>query len=684
MRPPRICLSMIVRNEAAIIARCLRSALPLIDAAVICDTGSEDATPRICAELLTGAGIPHSILAHRWTDFGANRTAALVAAREFLALRGWPFQGTYWLLLDADLELAIAPDFDRRSLREPSYLLRHETGVVSYWTLRLAEASRDWRAIGATHETYVSTPPAAHHRLEALSIEDRGDGGCKADKYERDVRLLSASLSARPGDPRTLFYLAQSYDAMGDGIRALVLYHRRLAAGGSREERWHCHLAMGRLYARGGDTERAVQALSDAHEMDPQRAEPLYELARLARQTGRRHEAAEYAARGLRIPCPSQYILPLWPDVYDHLLDLELALSAAGTARHDEGLAACERVCGRRSVPAAVVQQARSALVGYVAPLQPAQFLRLQPAVPDQYRPCNPSLLRTRDGYLVLARTVNYTQRRLRYASHDDDGVFRTRNVLLELDAEFRVASQRDLVLPDAPLRAAAVQGLEDCRLFEADGRLLALCTTADRHPSGRVHLSLIAIDPDGSVSTHRPLVGPCDDRTQKNWLPFTRSDGTIGAVYGYDPLTLVRIEPRTGQYAVDAIVANPFDGASWRGSAGPVCWHTPAGRRRLLLVHESVAREGPDGVLERVYLHRFLECDDGFAPTRVSAPFVFAHHGVEFACGMLYRREAGDLVIGLGIEDRDAYLCRIDVAVIERLLAAGRRATMPLESVSS
>lgn len=41
---PRICLSMIVRNESAIILRCLESAAPWIDGWVIADTGSTDDT----------------------------------------------------------------------------------------------------------------------------------------------------------------------------------------------------------------------------------------------------------------------------------------------------------------------------------------------------------------------------------------------------------------------------------------------------------------------------------------------------------------------------------------------------------------------------------------------------------------------------------------------------------------
>ncbi|MGW8788902.1 glycosyltransferase, partial [Heyndrickxia sporothermodurans] len=42
-----ICLSMIVKNEASVIRRCLDSVRPLIDTWVIIDTGSTDGTQDI-------------------------------------------------------------------------------------------------------------------------------------------------------------------------------------------------------------------------------------------------------------------------------------------------------------------------------------------------------------------------------------------------------------------------------------------------------------------------------------------------------------------------------------------------------------------------------------------------------------------------------------------------------------
>src|SRR6266446_2172189 len=86
-----ICLCMIVKDEAAVICRCLESVKPIINHWVICDTGSTDRTPDIIRETLSG--IPGTLHQVPWVDFGYNRTQALKLAKG---------KADYHLLLDAD------------------------------------------------------------------------------------------------------------------------------------------------------------------------------------------------------------------------------------------------------------------------------------------------------------------------------------------------------------------------------------------------------------------------------------------------------------------------------------------------------------------------------------------------------------------------------------------------------
>src|SRR5947208_5952295 len=95
-----ICLVMIVRNEAAIIRRCLDSVKGIISHWVICDTGSTDGTPEIILDHLKG--IPGAVHQTLWIDFGHNRTQALKLAKG---------KADYHLLLDADMTLKVNGEF---------------------------------------------------------------------------------------------------------------------------------------------------------------------------------------------------------------------------------------------------------------------------------------------------------------------------------------------------------------------------------------------------------------------------------------------------------------------------------------------------------------------------------------------------------------------------------------------
>lgn len=298
--------------------------------------------------------------------------------------------------------------------------------------------------------------------------------------------------------------------------------------------------------------------------------------------------------------------------------------------------------------------------------LKVARLVPIRPSIPTPFVPCNPSILRTSDGYLVNCRGVDIKRRRTRRRG-EDEVVIRSRNVLMRFSRELELLDQYPLVIDEPPLRETSIQGLEDCRLFEIDGAIFFLCATADRHPSGHIHLSVCRLERDGRVSAHRPLVGAFDDRPQKNWLPFVDADGAVRAIYGYAPLTVLRLDVRSGRYEVDIQVRHRRRARTWRGSAGPVS--IPDSDRRLMLVHDVIIGKGPGGRSKRTYRHRFIECDAGFSLTRASRPFVFTHEGIEFACGMTLSHDRRDVVIGLGIRDKRAYLCQVSLGDVEGML---------------
>lgn len=342
---------MVVRNEAAVIARCLDGALPHVDGFVICDTGSIDETIAIIHERAAQHGTPGVVCQHAWRDFGHNRTAAADETRAWVASQGWPLDATYMLLLDADMVLHVDAAFDRETLSATSYLVLQDNRQLRYWNIRLACLSHAWRAVGVTHEYWQPIGDNARsERLNTMTIEDRADGGCKSDKFVRDIRLLSAALRREPNNTRYMFYLAQSYFDAGRWVAAERLYARRYACGGWDEEGWYARYRQGWSLLRLGDRDRAVGVLLGAFDERPSRAEPLWLMARHYRDRRQYHAALMVALRGLDVPYPESDSLFVDTHVYNWMLLEEVMISAfyAGPRYHDAGLAACERLLARR------------------------------------------------------------------------------------------------------------------------------------------------------------------------------------------------------------------------------------------------------------------------------------------------------------------------------------------------
>ncbi len=333
----QICLCMIVKDESAVIARCLQSVRGLIDYWVICDTGSSDSTEAIIRQELSE--IPGSLHSSKWTNFGINRTELLQFAHG---------RGDYLLLLDADMTVS----FDRSTLGNltaDSYLLRHNE-PVEYWIKRLVKSNLPWRYEGSTHEVLVCDIPDVSQKLESIVVHHHGDGGSRQDKYERDRVLLISDLEESPSNPRTVFYLAQTYRDLGRRVEALDLYARRASMGGWDEEVFYSKFQVGWLRAEAGDWPRAMTELVAAWEFRPSRLEPVYELASRLRERGEYHTAHLFARYGIDRPRPADTLF-VWRWVYDWGLLFEYSITSYWTGDSRKALAACRRLLAISDLP---------------------------------------------------------------------------------------------------------------------------------------------------------------------------------------------------------------------------------------------------------------------------------------------------------------------------------------------
>ncbi|MGW2655222.1 glycosyltransferase [Streptomyces sp. NPDC001478] len=335
---PTVCLCMIVRNEARVVERCLASVRDLVDTWVISDTGSTDGTQALVRRALDG--IPGELHQDPWRDFGHNRT---------LNIRRAHARADYLLLVDADHVVHRRGPLPE--LTADAYLLRHE-GPVEHRIKRLVRGDVAWRYEGVTREHLTAGAAEDQRLLDALVIHDHADGGSRHGRAARDARLLGSELERDPANTRTVFHLAQALRDLGERERAVALYERRARMGGWAEEVYCSLLQAGILRADAGDWPSAMDALSRAWEVRPQRLEACYELVWRLRGLGRHHTAHSFVRAGLDRE-PPEDLLAVQPWVYRWGLLFEYSVTAYRVGEVDEALRACDRLLALPDLPRA-------------------------------------------------------------------------------------------------------------------------------------------------------------------------------------------------------------------------------------------------------------------------------------------------------------------------------------------
>ena len=665
----RIILCMIVKNEAKVLRRCLETALPVISAACLCDTGSSDGTRALAESMLTAAGIPSTMPEQPWVNFGANRTQAFVATRELARQLQWDLDSTYALFLDADMLLNVDPSFNADELVEGGYLLLQQDGSIQYDNLRLARLSHDWRSVGVTHEYWTADGVGTLERLPTLTIIHLGDGGAKENKFTRDIQLLEAELGGAQ-NLRTLFYLARSYEDTGRFQDARRLYEWRAAGGGWDEEAWYAAYRLGMCSIQLDDWDKAVVELLNAWARRPQRAEPLYQLAHAARLRGESHLAMLMAERALRIPLPETERLFVEPTAYNYGPLEEISISAFYTGERERGIAATEVLLHGYDVPPFSRDLAGRNAAFYAQPLPVSWSIPIEFAEDFEastFSPGNTTISRSDDGYLLIVRLINYEQDgAVWFVSRDADGRIRSKNVHLQLDHDFEI--QSSLEIDDSLLARiqppdsseANVQGIEDIRLVRWAGDWWFTAVSSAFPPAGYPGVVLGRLDPSATNVEHlTPLSYAGSQLAEKNWLPFIHEDRLL-LLYSCGPTVILEPDLATGECVEVHRTMQDANFDRYRGSSAFIVYRD----RYLFTVHEVTYVDG-----KRVYLHRFVEMDQGFRITRVSRLFTIWHLGVEYNCGICLNHAGDALLMTCSFEDRQSWIVHVPLAEVERML---------------
>ena len=250
--PKKICLTMIVKNEAKNMPRLLDSVKPIIDMICISDTGSTDPTEEIIIKWGKENNIPTTVCHEPFRDFAFNRTECVRIAKVT-----YP-DADYFLLSDADFvwEIDVDGKFDKTLLVDHQYTIEQYNKTLTYDNVRLLSAKVNFSCIGFTHEFWESNKTQTEFigqvraaKIKTLRIDDREDGGCKEDKFVRDERLLRRGLNEEKKNKglvtRYKFYLAQTLKDMGRFEESIDWYNKRIDDKGWVEEVYYSKFQIG-------------------------------------------------------------------------------------------------------------------------------------------------------------------------------------------------------------------------------------------------------------------------------------------------------------------------------------------------------------------------------------------------------------------------------------------------------
>ena len=380
---PTLCLNMIVKNESRVIRRLLDSVYSILDYYCICDTGSSDDTVQVIENFFREKNIPGKVIREPFRDFEYNRSFSLKACDEF--------DCDYVLLMDADMILWRNPKIEPKKFKQlltshDAFYMFQGNENMYYKNTRIVRNRAGFSYKGVTHE-YVEFP---HNDIsqgvlvkDIVFIQDIGDGGAKADKFQRDIRLLREGLKKDPSNERYMFYLANSLKdlahtqneqissqislmetcskdlttlftnnapALGlikniDVVRnnlkkeqetlrrkylfeAIDYYQMRIKAGGFWEEVWYSHYNIGHAYFHLGEIEKALYYFQTSFVQHPQRVENLYEVVKYYRETGQNDLAVHYYLMGRKAlnSFKSRDYLFIQKDIYDYKFHFEMSI----------------------------------------------------------------------------------------------------------------------------------------------------------------------------------------------------------------------------------------------------------------------------------------------------------------------------------------------------------------------
>lgn len=254
----------------------------------------------------------------------------------------------------------------------------------------------------------------------------------------------------------------------------------------------------------------------------------------------------------------------------------------------------------------------------------------------DDFLPTSTSILRLSPHHLLMnVRFVNYRIQDNGSYLMSENGILsphsdlRTRNVCLIMNNAYEVLRGDEMTIPQPPIHARNIHGLEDIRLFRKEYEIYFSASSCEYSHNGCIQEVQGVYDIDGHQLTHiESMHSPTGSHVEKNWIPLNLGYASPSVfVYSWHPLRIGHVKDSI--FHTEKEVATPSFFKHVRGSSTFVS-HSDAGTTYLYAMVHCVIETCP-----RKYYHSLVKLNMQHEVVAYTVPYYFLKNHIEYTIGI-------------------------------------------------
>jgi glycosyltransferase involved in cell wall biosynthesis/predicted O-methyltransferase YrrM len=322
-------MCMIVRNAGDGFEDILRQNLPFVDQWTILDTGSTDNTVDIINNVMNknNMGKNGRLYEEPFINFRDSRNRCLELAKQHNYCK-------YFFMLDDTYVLKGQPreflNLIRGDQFADSYNIFIQSNGTMYGSNRLIKADKNLKYIYLIHEiieknVVVQIP---HHEMYIEDISSDYMIKRTMDRKQYDLTLLDQMLEEDPTNPRTLFYLTQTYVELEEWDKVLYYADLRIhcKTHGYDEEITECYLIIANItqHIQKKELKECKNAYKQCFQHDILKPDALYCIGRLYIDNHNPQTAYKYMKKAFELGYPIHIGANVRDYLYNELIPYEL------------------------------------------------------------------------------------------------------------------------------------------------------------------------------------------------------------------------------------------------------------------------------------------------------------------------------------------------------------------------